>query len=131
MHSHTTFALILILINQTRETSGEKMEKVIEKDIEIADQEQIVFDAKGVVKDLKDFHKAWNKISNVSRHPIYSDGTSNLFRIADINEAKEFLDNALDLNSAIQFHIQQYKDELQQLSDIFDARYKAHAKSLK
>ena len=82
------------------------MEKVIEKDIEIADQEQIVFDAKGVVKDLKDFHKA------------------------DIGEAKEFLDNALDLNSAIQFHIQQYKDELQQLSDIFDSRYQEHKKTL-
>ena len=107
------------------------MEKIVEKDMEIADQEQIVFDAKGVEKDLKDFHKVWNKISHVSRRPSYSDGTSNLFRLTDIKEAKEFLDNALDLNSAIQFHIQQYKDELQQLSDVFDARYKDHLQTLK
>ena len=105
------------------------MEKVIEKDIEITDQEQIVFDAKGVVKDLKDFHKAWNKISFVSRRTEMTDGTANLFRKADIKEAKEFIDNALELNSAIQFHIQNYKDELQQLSDIFDSKWQKHRKN--
>lgn len=106
------------------------MEKLIEKDIEITDQEQIVFDAKGVVEDLKDFHKAWNKISYISRNTDLTDGTRTVFVNADIKQAKEFIDNALELNSAIQFHIQNYKDELQQLSDIFDSKYQEHRKTL-
>lgn len=106
------------------------MEKVIEKDQEISSQEQIVFDAKGVVKDLKDFHKAWNKISYLSRNPHLTDGTGSLFRRIDITEAQEFLDNALELNSEIQFHIQAYKNVLGGLSEIFDSKWEKHRENL-
>ena len=113
MHSHTTFALILILINQTRETSGEKMENLKQKldamQIEKADYEDLVSIAVGVVEDLKSSHDSYFCMKNMDLK-----SKDDLSQARFVNNCKEDLENALELNSQVQFHIQSLLTEINQ-----------------
>lgn len=113
LHSHTIFVLILILINQTRETSGDKMgnlkQKLDEIQIEKADYEDLVSIAKGVVGDLESAHDKYFYMKNMDLR-----SEAHLSQAGFVNSCKEDLLNALELNSQVQFHIQSLLTETNQ-----------------
>ena len=75
-------------------------------EVEMADYEDLVSISKGVVEDLR---SAFNFYFNLKSSVLNPD---NLSQVAMLNKLQEDLKNGLDLNSQVQFFIQQLLDDV-------------------
>lgn len=77
--------------------------------IEKADYEDLVSIAVGVVEDLKSSHDSYFCMKNMDLK-----SKDDLSQARFVNNCKEDLENALELNSQVQFHIQSLLTEINQ-----------------